>query len=460
MNFSDVTFLALEKAWFTTGPPGPPPTIAALQWQGGGNLNQLLATPITEIMFTGYTDPPAPDPSLQFSHTIADGDVSFQFTVTSAQLPTWANGRTLDSNEARNQLVADLQNWFASDQQYFSVTTGGSIGTYVGFSNSHTGPLEYANSTQLENGVPAADVSNPKAILPDKGTFPIYVLPTAAYDTSLYTTMGVTTLYHKTGWWGLRAPSGWSSTPGVKVLEALMSDASTIPIATITFDSLMHFTTIPLETPPPADTILPFIALPWPGDTTTAQVVWDDLNNPLNTPMNLIYNAPGTKVTDPGEPDADGQCSVLAQALPVNWNWTIEPILTTTLTIPPTIKRKRLQASLYYGGPYGKRAAQTLAAIGATPTNDNLLLITCKELVVDRMAGSSSSQVLAVMPFDYAVLALGFYVIEIPVNSLVWRHLADKHIRTLTFELFNGLGDPHPALAGLNFTTTLQLRYL
>jgi len=42
----------------------------------------------------------------------------------------------------------------------------------------------------------------------------------------------------------------------------------------------------------------------------------------------------------------------------------------------------------------------------------------------------------------------------------VWRRLADVHLRTLTFGLFNGLGELHPSLLGQPFNVTLGLRYL
>lgn len=93
-------------------------------------------------------------------------------------------------------------------------------------------------------------------------------------------------------------------------------------------------------------------------------------------------------------------------------------------------------------------------------TYDNVMQIVCNELVVDRTAGSSSSQLLAVFPFDFNKLLEGYYNVQIPVNELVWRRLADVHIKSLSFGLFNGLGEYHRALDGYNYNVTFQLRFI
>jgi hypothetical protein len=100
------------------------------------------------------------------------------------------------------------------------------------------------------------------------------------------------------------------------------------------------------------------------------------------------------------------------------------------------------------------------AAVSLTPTIDNVLQIVCNELEIDRTAGASSSQILAVVPFDYTQLSSNFYLIELPTNSLIWRRISNRHIKNLSFEVFNGNGDPHPALVGQDYVVNLQIRFL
>jgi hypothetical protein len=93
-------------------------------------------------------------------------------------------------------------------------------------------------------------------------------------------------------------------------------------------------------------------------------------------------------------------------------------------------------------------------------TYDNLLQILSNELETDRLAGSNSAQVLAVVPINTAeLIANGFLYIPIPVNEFVWRKLSDIHIKAITFELYNGAGAPPSYLEDNAFVVTLQLRY-
>ena len=113
--------------------------------------------------------------------------------------------------------------------------------------------------------------------------------------------------------------------------------------------------------------------------------------------------------------------------------------------------------------PYSLRVPRLMAgpgSLGSTPTFDNLLLIVVKQLDVDRLAGAESAQVLAVVPFDFTQLASGFYRIPIPTNSLAWKHLSDVNLRTLDFEIYNGVGQLHPDLDGKPYEVTLQLRFI
>lgn len=125
---------------------------------------------------------------------------------------------------------------------------------------------------------------------------------------------------------------------------------------------------------------------------------------------------------------------------------------------PTKMAARQLKTRMGYR-PYGDRHIPKPLGV-PTVTYDNLLQILCSELVVDRTAGSYSSQLLAVLPFDFTKLATGFYEIKVPVNELVWRKMSDVNIRSLTFGLFNARGQPHQALAGEDYVVTLQLRYL
>jgi len=477
VDFADVTFLALEKVWFTTGPPDPPPTITALQW-AAGNLQTLVATPITEIGFASRVSGGTPNPY----QSVTDGSFNFTMTVQNANLPTWANGRTLQSEDEKNALLEDLHEWFETPgQQYFQVLdSGSSMGTYFTVVSDAVSRSVWINSTTTFEGadLPNIDSYNGSGFIAT-GPNPLELRPdTANYVNALYTTMGVTSDFlSDSGMWMISAPSGWSISPGSNTLVAVMSDASVVPLATVKLDAVVHPISVPTEVQAPPVT-QPFALLPFAGEFQD-QLLWDDLNNPKGEPFDRTGSfAEGLNVTNPG-PDADPTFSKVATPMNLDWSFTVESLVTTAKPSTPSPVMRHLRTRPLTSGPYGPKptkskpiryshyedTAETVAHpnaynLAATPTYDNLLLITCNELVVDRLAGSSQTQVLAILPFDYNLLALGFYNIPIPVNSLVWRHLADKHIRTLTFKLYNGLGEPHPALAGLNFTTTLQLRYL
>jgi hypothetical protein len=476
VDFADVTFLALEKVWITTGPPGPPPTIATLQW-AAGQLQTLLATPITEIGFASRVPGGTPNPY----KSVTDGSFNFNLIVQNSNLPSWANGRTIQTDEERDALILELQTWFEGGSQYFSVVDSTSgMNTYMSVVSDTVSNSVFLNSTTSLDGTNLPDIDSSNGFGSIKtGPQPLGLRPnTGAYDNTLYTSMGVTSDFlSDSGMWMISAPSGWSISPGTNTLVAVMSDASVVPLATVKLDAHMGFVVPPGETQPPPATA-PFAFLPFAGEFQD-QLLWDDNENYKQQPFDFLsFHGAGANVANAGPAAENPLFAIDAHPMPLSWNFTVESLVTTRAAVAAPMRRSR-QSRPLLRGPYGPKPAVSkpikysyyenddtttpgLRALNlaATPTYDNILLITCNELVVDRLAGSSSTQLLAVLPFDYSLLALGFYNIPIPVNSLVWRHLADKHIRTLTFKLYNGLGEPHPALAGLNFTTTLQLRYL
>jgi len=261
--------------------------------------------------------------------------------------------------------------------------------------------------------------------------------------------------------------------PVTLTLRATMTDGSQVVLGDpFTWTQLTSAYPVPgiLTTDPTWAVLQPLPFLSWENQHHSPHPIWWAEIAPTITlssvegPLLPIDNPmPGTPnvFRETTYPPQDEQLALYGH----RQNIFHQPLIGGQSSQPP--KRKTLAAfskfpnqRTRYGHisePYAASAAPLAAPIA---TYDNILQIICNELDVDRTAGSSSSQLLAIVPFDFTKLSSGFYNINVPVNSLVWRRMADIHIRSLTFGIFNGRGDPHPALAGQPYVVTMQLRYL
>lgn len=151
-----------------------------------------------------------------------------------------------------------------------------------------------------------------------------------------------------------------------------------------------------------------------------------------------------------------------------NWYDSVSKPTSTWAPAAAPVKLLKRTAATFSPPPPSKRSksmgpkATVLAP--PIPTIDAVMHITCPELEVVRTTGSSGNQTLALVPFDVRLLPINptddiTIVVDIPVNSLVWRSLKDVHISTLSIGVYNGSGDYHTQLNNPDVVVTMKVRY-
>jgi hypothetical protein len=481
IDFARVDYLALEYMLVTAEPP-PPPTVVSVRLAGGAaNVGANIFRSNWYVSFRlagGGGANSAPIGNLDLTVRLANSDI-----------PQLVTGDPLNSPAlvaAATQAYTD----FFTDPDVFdtlplTIHDNGSFGTHVKLVSppggtrypSQRGTLTFIpiglgtinnliNGTAGVDGVYAEGVYNYTAMNPNA----LAVVPTTTWDAAFVQTNFLTT-YNRLlsasegGCWGLACANSFPLEVGVPIeLEALMSDASVVPLGKWQLKlanlSVGRWPSI-IGGSSANDLVIP---MPFPNNQYAAHydglaVIW-----PGSPPLNAI--PPHSVIT----PVHNAHFHMGADDFPP-YDYTSDPRATSSLfklfdasiafEAPPAAvasPRRALCAPRYERSSHRKR--KQLALVGSTPTYDNLVQIICDELEVDRTAGAYSTQLLAVVPFNFAALTTGYYEIRVPVNSLVWRRLADVHLRTLTFGLFNGLGELHPSLLGQPFNVTLGLRYL
>jgi hypothetical protein len=490
IDFARVDYLALEYVLITADPPPPPPTITSIRL--GGNL-PYIAVPVqsvgnSEVIYAGANVGDEP-----LVTSIAEGPINILVGMVAEAIPQYSIGTPLITNEAVTELN-DLYVDFFSDSVPWAAADLGSLGSRFRLEEqlsdtSITMPnqvslLQVGSTLTFEQitgpGHSTYAVENIASVAVKENSLivrPIGDAPSPA-DFDLPPDQIAPNL-----WGSAICVNGFvNEHPSVNFsLEALMSDGSVIPLGSFVFKISLAFNAFPFDFVERSPAYLEFDqkrilwTLPFPpwihGDVQAAYgVAWAPIQPPTVTkitPSNSGALHPDSHhLVQPGEHQfftASTFFNFMTGAITASAD--PPPLPPTNLEVTPmapltteAARRRTRCAPRYEIAPYNNKRPRI--GLTLTPTYDNLMQIICSELEVDRTAGAYSSQLLAVVPFDYSELADGYYLIKIPVNSLVWRKLADVHVRNLTFGIYNGVGVFHPALIGQPFTVTLGLRYI
>lgn len=111
----------------------------------------------------------------------------------------------------------------------------------------------------------------------------------------------------------------------------------------------------------------------------------------------------------------------------------------TTAKGPPMFTYKR-HARFYTGGPPNKRPKAITAYAG---TASHWLQIHSPSLQTDYFAGGFGAQILKLLYFDPNV---EYEEREVSFSNFKYRLVSQNHLERITFELFDGDGNPHPKL--------------
>lgn len=461
IDFSRVDYLALESVMVTTAPP-PAPTVLVVGFGGAvpGVSNTYTNThPLFVVLAAAGV-----------AYEKPEGDINVTMTLPQTSIPQLLTGQTLQ-NPTEIQAAFEAYSAAFSDPTNLAVTMSStsSLGTYLSLQVNTDGqyPTTHMNYTLPQVSGELIECR------PDGGEFDVLrpgtltVEPVGNWDNSMYATFGAPTNFflqegdqaflamHKT------PDPVFSGSTTAFTLQATMSDASVVPLGRFSFgcnvDPNPSVASQTMAKYGDQYTFVMGLQLPYTGLFDGSNPKWDGhgifwRGSPPN-PTSSSELPPHTNITHQLM-----QPSTTADTYAIFDDIHVRPSSPPELPEPrrmglPTRIAPRFEAEAE--APPHKRIK--LAA--PTPTVDNILQIVCSELEVDRTAGSYSTQLLAVVPFDFAQLTTGFYHIPVPVNSLVWRRLADIHVRSLTFGIFNGYGEPQAALAGQDYTITLGLRY-
>lgn len=478
IDFARVDYIALEYIMVTPG-PAPPPTVTEVRFASVGSEPKVPTECTLPVKSSGQIAVQATwetIPGFTNHVNFNEGPIDCSLVFAAADIPQLITGRTLVTPTDINDAINLYNNTLNASLPKVSLRDNGSFGTYV--------KLVAIPHPTLDPQIMPNTVSTLKTIHPtlteEMDETRDYSPATALNLNRPNENMGTLTLQPVTTWTkdafpttehGMSAILGWAlvftnknetwenSNPStVFALEALMSDGTTRALGSYRWSANIPpnigvmpkalYGALSQEYISGASIIAP---LPWPQnfheayDTNILNIFW------WGWPLNDV--APSIRHYD-GGPNLQTNTEVDEQtptAAPMSIFLLTSAM--SSLTYMPTEQQRTTKPPKPRFEPYAKLSAPT-------PTYDNIVQIICSELEVDRTAGSYNAQMLSVVPFNFAALASGFYLINIPVNSLVWRRITDVHIRSLTFGLYNGLGQPHPALAGQNFNVTLGLRYL
>jgi hypothetical protein len=472
IDFARVDYLALESITFTTAPP-PPPMVVALKFMQGGLPVDFIESSLTSTQTNvGFL---ANDLVRFDSGFIAEGDMNLNVRFNASSLPN-ETGRVLATTADVNNLSNELTDWLSDpdtiDNLPLVITDNGSFGTVVQLVNAAQ-PLTQDLSGYLDNSTHdlfdlSASPSYDSTMTTDTGPGCLTIQPVMTWDAfTMFTAAGKPSTYRviaNTTWGIFGVPSVINMQFDV---VAVMDTGPPINLGTYNWHLTWHMADLPSQVAngfPPAS-ILNLLPLPTAATGSLRfPYLWFD-HFPLSTTGHADSIFASTGVMLPTLPPPDGTKSVFAWTKP-RYDLEFQLIGKAKALADPALplvktSGRHLKASKRYYAPLQRSTPYAMPrAVAAIPTYDNLIQLICSELDVDRTAGSNSSQLLAIIPFDYTKLASGFYQINVPVNSLVWRRLADIHIRSLTLGLFNGIGNPFPPLVGQDFVVTLQLRYI
>lgn len=463
IDFSRVDYLALESVMVTTAPP-PIPTVVAVGFAGGATSvsNSYTNThPLFVVLAASGV-----------AYEKAEGDINVTMTLPAASIPQLLTGQTL-RNPTEIQAAFEAYSEAFNDPTNLAVTmtNNGSLGTYLSLQVNTDGqyPTTHMNYTLPQVSGELIECR------PDGGEFDVLrpgtltVEPVGNWDNSMYATFGAPTNFflqegdqaflamHKT------SDPVLSGSSTAFALQATMSNATVVPLGSFSFGcDVARNPTVASQTMTKYGDQYTFVTglqLPYTGLFDGTNPKWDGhgifwRGSPPN-PKSSSELPPHTNITHQLM-----QPSTAADTYTIFNNVHVRPFSPPGLPESrrcmgmPTKIAPRFESSSAEPPPHKR-----IKLAAPSPTVDNILQIVCSELEVDRTAGSYSTQLLAVVPFDFAQLTTGFYHIPVPVNSLVWRRLADIHVRSLTFGIFNGYGEPQAALAGQDYTITLGLRY-
>jgi len=472
IDFARVDYLALEYMLVTTAPP-PPPTVVQVRLAGGAP-NVQLAVNWAGMRFV----------ATRTTNTVGtnEGNLKLNVSLSNGSLPQFGTGDPLNSPTLVEALAAEYNDFFSAPDLFdvlpLDVTDAGSFGTYVKLAPAVAGaryPSQMGTLRPLPVGLVtvggfidgaagryADGVFTYSTIPPNMlAVQPVSTWDRALVHAALPSIEGNLLQAWPNGCFGIKNDSVPPTVNGTIALEAVMSDSSVIALGTWQLTVGVNRPSWPSST----GSQRLVMGLPWPnfeyGDNYDGLgVIYGGGPPPLNAIGDHVYVPPahsnlefyhGPQLAPYDYSSDPGAASTLVRLLSAQVTQISGPVSTTLALPDPRCAPRYERAS-------GRKRRKAL--VGSTPTYDNLVQIICDELEVDRTAGAYSTQLLAVVPFNFAALTTGYYEIRVPVNSLVWRRLADVHLRTLTFGLFNGLGELHPSLLGQPFNVTLGLRYL
>lgn len=474
IDFARVDYLALEYMLVTTAPP-PPPTVVQVRLAGGvPNVQVAINWGGMRFVATRTTTTVAAN----------EGNLKLNVSLSNGSLPQFGTGDPLNSPALVEALAAEYNNFFSAPDLFdvlpLTVADAGSFGTYVQLAPAVAGaryPSQMGTLRPLPVGLftvggfidgvagrYADGVFTYSTIPPNMlAVQPVSTWDRALVHTALPSIEGDLLQAWPNGCFGIKSDSAPPTVNGTIALEAVMSDSSVIALGTWQLTVGVNRPSWPSLT----GSQRLVMGLPWPNFEYSDNydglgVIYGGGPPPLNAIGNHVYVPPahsnsqfhhGAQLAPYDYSSDPGAASTLVRLLSAQVTQISGPA-TTLAPLPDPRCAPRYERRSASGRKRRK------ALVGSTPTYDNLVQIICDELEVDRTAGAYSTQLLAVVPFNYAALTTGYYEIRVPVNSLVWRRLADVHLRTLTFGLFNGLGELHPSLLGQPFNVTLGLRYL
>lgn len=490
IDFAHVDNMGLSKIWFTATPP-PAPTITSVGFAAGANLTSLNETGQVRLFYLNGSD-------LSTYETDRFGPLRLALGFANASIEQFGIGDTIRNATELANISNTYASFFTSEaaKKLITVTNDNSfagstlVGLAVGTTQNDELEAMHFSAVNNQDNSATADtnlhrdtatnvyMAGPANLVlrPLVDWTPAQILPLLT-NTPPDPPVPALTLLTSMFYLSVSELEMWQSTPTVHLdLVATMSDASLITIGTVTLVPNPQ----PCPLPPPGSAANELIKsrqtmvcpLPWPTLDIPREQTWPLMWSDRGFNRQVVSGATGAgslmeqstantvdySLQEPFAPEIEfGPASSIASTYQL-----VRPEPTRGINRNILHRCRRRRRNLAKGPCRYTPSTQPLSLelyLPPVSTYDNLLQIICNELEVDRTAGSQSSQLLAVVPFDYTQLASGFYQISIEVNSFVWRRLADQRLRTLTFGIFNGLGEPHPALAGNNFVTTLQIRF-
>lgn len=448
LNFDTVEYLALSTVTFTTPPPAPPPTIVSV-----GTADPLTFSFVLPLILGFTTNVPSLAP--------LPGDTLS--VIFGADVPQIGIGEQLLTDEDKQALFTLYQETW--DGAITTIADGGSLSNKI-VPTFNTAAVTVNNVFALSSGYLA---NNPDHAWPDNAPptlselgFKEFNMPpqnltlTSALGTADVVSLFPSITFPTVGKIGLAL--FFDSVNPITVtttLQATMSDASVVPFATISLKCDLRDCSTVLNYPNIGNKTL-LTMLNYPIATPSPQTVPIFPKVGFENGEVLI---PGVGVICPGL-----TCFASHTSSSVGFQGSFAEGSLTMSLIPSLYSGAGVREWIPIERPIFDRPKKRMKLLGTyaapIPTYDNILQILCDQLEVDRLAGSAAAQILAVVPFDFSQLASGFYKIDIPINSLVWRKISDINIKDITFQLANGIGEVPSYLDTSQYVVTLGLRFI